>query len=38
MRCAGQVAYFNTGDLNFRTLLNPDPERYLQRVVRVTNR
>ncbi len=33
----GEVRYLNTGSLNLRTLLNPDPERYLQRVVLVAN-
>ena len=34
----GELAYLNTGNLNFRTLLDPDPDRYLQQVVLVTNR
>jgi len=34
----GEVRYLNTGNLNLRTLLNPDPELYLQRVVLVANR
>ena len=34
----GEVRYLNTGNLNLRTLLDPDPERYLQRVVLVANR
>ena len=34
----GEVRYLNTGNLNLRTLLNPDPARYLQRVVLVANR
>ena len=34
----GEITYLNTGNLNFRTLLNPDPDRHLQRVVLVTNR
>ncbi|MCE2539680.1 MAG: glycosyltransferase family 39 protein [Acidobacteria bacterium] len=33
-----EVRYLNTGSLNLRTLLNPDPQRYLQRVVLVANR
>ena len=34
----GEVRYLNTGNLNLRTLLDPDPERYLQHVVLVANR
>ena len=34
----GEVRYLNTGSLNLRTLLDPDPERYLQHVVLVANR
>ena len=34
----GDVSYFNTGNLNLRTLLDPDPDTYLQRVVLVTNK
>ena len=34
----GEVRYLNTGNLNLRTLLNPDPELYLQRIVLVANR
>lgn len=34
----GAVRYLNTGNLNLRTLLDPDPERYLQRVELVANR
>ncbi len=34
----GEVRYLNTGNLNLRTLLDPDPARYLQRVVLVANR
>lgn len=34
----GEVRYLNTGNLNLRTLLDPDPELYLQRVVLVANR
>ena len=37
-RRLGEVRYLNTGNLNLRTLLDPDPERYLQRVVLVANR
>lgn len=33
----GEVRYLNTGNLNLRTLLDPDPQRYLQRVVLVAN-
>ena len=38
IRSLGEVRYFNTGNLTLRMLLDPDPERYLQRVVLVTNR
>ena len=38
LRRLGEVRYLNTGNLNLRTLLNPDPDRYLQHVVLVTNR
>lgn len=38
LRRLGAVRYLNTGNLNLRTLLDPDPERYLQRVVLVANR
>ena len=34
----GELRYLNTGSLNLRTLLDPDPERYLQHVVLVANR
>ena len=34
----GEVRYLNTGNLNLRTLLNPDPDIYLQRIVLVANR
>ena len=34
----GEVRYLNTGSLNLRALLDPDPELYLQRVVLVANR
>ena len=34
----GEIRYLNTGSLTLRTLLDPDPERYLQRVVLVANR
>jgi len=34
----GEVRYLNTGGLTLRTLLDPDPDRYLQRVVVVANR
>ncbi len=34
----GEVRYLNTGSLNLRTLLDPDPELHLQRVVLVANR
>ena len=38
LRRVGEVRYLNTGNLNLRTLLDPDPERYLQHVVLVANR
>ena len=38
LRRLGEVRYLNTGNLNLRTLVDPDPERYLQRVVLVANR
>ncbi len=34
----GRVSYLNTGNLNFRTLLRPDPDTQLQTVVLVGNR
>ena len=34
----GEVTYLNTGSLNLRTFLDPDPDRQLQRVVLVANR
>ena len=34
----GGVAYLDTGSLTFEALLDPDPERHLQRVVLVSNR
>ena len=34
----GEVRYLNTGNLNLRILLDPDPERYLQRVLLLANR
>ena len=34
----GELSYLNTGNLNLRTLLYPDPDRHLRRVVLVTNR
>ncbi len=34
----GRVSYLNTGNLNFRTLLRPDPDTELQTVVLVSNR
>ena len=34
----GSVTYLNTGSLTFRTLLNPDPDTYVQRIVLVANR
>ena len=37
-RRLGEVSYLNTGSLNPRTLLHPDPDRYVLRVVLVSNR
>ena len=37
LREIGAVSYLNTGNLTLRMLLDPDPDRYLQRVVLVTN-
>ena len=37
LRRLGEVRYLNTGGLTFRTALDPDPERYLQRVAIVAN-
>lgn len=34
----GEVRYLNTGGLTFQTLLDPDPDRYLHRVVVIANR
>ena len=34
----GEVRYLNTGSLNLRTFLDPDPELHLQRIVLVANR
>lgn len=34
----GEIRYLNIGSLTLRTLLDPDPERYLHHVVLVTNR
>ena len=34
----GEVRYLNTGGLTLQTLLDPDPDRYLHRVVVVANR
>ena len=33
----GSVTYLNTGSLTLRVLLNPDPRRFVKRVVLVTN-
>lgn len=38
LRRLGEVSYLNTGNLNPRTLLHPDPDRYVLRVVLVANR
>ena len=37
LRRLGEVRYLNTGGLTFQTLLDPDPERYLRRVVVIAN-
>ena len=37
MRELGAVRYFNTANLKFRSLVLPDPERDIQRVLLVTN-
>ena len=34
----GAVRYFNTANMRFLSLLFPDPERDIQRVLLVTNR
>ena len=34
----GSLAYLNTGSLTLRMLLNPDPERYINHVLLVSNR
>ena len=33
-----ELSYLNTGNLNFRTLLDPDPDQFLKQVVLVSNR
>ena len=38
LRRLGEVRYFNTANLKLRTLLAPDPETDVQRVVLVSNR
>ena len=38
LRRLGEVRYLNTGGLTLQTLLDPDPARYLHRVVVVANR
>ena len=38
LRRLGEVRYLNTGGLTLQTLLDPDPDRYLHRVVVVANR
>ena len=38
LRRLGEWRYLNTGSLNLRTLLDPDPQRDLQRIVLVANR
>ena len=34
----GDVSYFNVENLTLRTLINPDPNTYLQRIVLVSNK
>ena len=34
----GEISYLNTGNLNLRTLLEPDPSRDVHRIVLVANR
>ena len=34
----GSLPYLNTGSLTLRMLLNPDPERYINHVLLVSNR
>ena len=38
LRRLGDVRYLNTGTFQMRTLVTPDPTRYLRRVVLVTNK
>ena len=38
LRRLGEVRYLNTGGLTLATLLDPDPDRYVHRVVVVANR
>jgi len=38
MRRLGEVRYFNTANIKFRSLLSPSPEQDLQRVLLVSNR
>jgi hypothetical protein len=37
IRRLGEVLYFNPAGVRLRTLLSPEPERDLERVVLVTN-
>ena len=37
-RQLGSLPYLNTGSLTLRMLLNPDPERYINHVLLVSNR
>ena len=37
-RVLGEVLYFNASAVKLRTLLKPDPEKDLERVLLVTNR
>ena len=37
LRRLGEVQYLNTGGLTLRTALDPDPDRYLRRVVVIAN-
>ena len=34
----GSVSYLNTGSLTLRVLLDPDPTRYVERVLLITNK
>jgi hypothetical protein len=38
VRTLAEVLYFNASAVKLRTLLSPDPERDLERVLLITNR